>query len=93
MMSATFSDYLTPPCPQIHATSLTKLLTMSAFEGTPLPPQCGRHKWKPQISPGKKCIFFAFSPVTDVPCPLWWCGGGWCWWPPRPPPPPPPPPE
>ena len=20
---------------------------MSAFEGTPLPPQCGRHKWKP----------------------------------------------
>ena len=24
-----------------------RLLTMSAFEGTP--PQCGRHKWKPPM--------------------------------------------
>ena len=24
-----------------------RLLTMSAFEDTPLPPQYGRHKWKP----------------------------------------------
>ena len=38
-----------PACPQIHATSLQppllRLLTMSAFEGTPN--QCGRHVWKP----------------------------------------------
>ena len=26
---------------------LLRLLTMSPFEGTPLPPQCGRYKWKP----------------------------------------------
>ena len=26
---------------------LLRLLTMSAFEGTPSPPQCGHHKWKP----------------------------------------------
>ena len=31
----------------IHEPPLLRLLTMSAFEGTPLPPQCGRRKWKP----------------------------------------------
>ena len=42
MTSAKFSDFLTPTQPP-----LLRLLIMSAFEGTPLPPHCGRHKRKP----------------------------------------------
>ena len=36
-------------CPPLNMVwpPLLRLLTMSAFEDTPLPPQYGRHKWKP----------------------------------------------
>ena len=47
--SAKISDVFThtPVC-KFTQPPLLRLLTMSAFEGTPLlPPQCGRHKWKP----------------------------------------------
>ena len=37
----------TPPVRKFMQPPLLRLLTMSAFEGTPLPPQCGRPKWKP----------------------------------------------
>ena len=49
MMSAKFSDFLTPPppCPHFHATSLTELPYHVRFSRTPIPPlECGRHKWK-----------------------------------------------
>ena len=36
-----------PPCLPIHATSLTKVAYYVCFWRYPLPPQCGRHKWKP----------------------------------------------
>ena len=39
--------FLPPPPPQIHATSLTKVAYYVCFWRYPLPPQCGRHKWKP----------------------------------------------
>ena len=34
-----------PPCPQIHATSLTKVAYYVCFWRYPPPPQCGCHKW------------------------------------------------
>ena len=42
--------FFSPPPPLVHKFArppLLRLLTMSSFEGTPSPPQCGRHKWKP----------------------------------------------
>ena len=48
--------FFNPPSPLVHKFTqppLLKLVTMSAFEGTPLPPQCGRHKWKPPIRPDR----------------------------------------
>ena len=50
MTSAKFLDFLTPspPCPQIHATSLTELPYFVCFStNPPSPPWRGRHKWKP----------------------------------------------
>ena len=50
MTSAKFSDFFYPLPILVRKFTqppLLRLLTMSAFEGTPLPPQCGRHKWKP----------------------------------------------
>ena len=49
MMPATISDFLTPSplVRKFMQPPLLRLLTMSAFEGTPSPPQCGRPKWKP----------------------------------------------
>ena len=43
------SDFLTPSplVSRLTQPPLLRLLTISAFEGIPLPPQCGRHKWKP----------------------------------------------
>ena len=40
MMSAKISDFLTPspPCPQIHATSLTELPSFVCFSTNPPPP-------------------------------------------------------
>ena len=50
MTSAKLLEFLTslPPCSQ---PPLLRLLTITAFEGIPLPPQCGRHKWKPPFLP------------------------------------------
>ena len=45
MTSAKFSDFLTPS-PLVRKSMqppLLSFITLSAFEGTPLPPQCGRH--------------------------------------------------
>ena len=42
-----FFDPLPPIVRKFTQPPLLRLLTMSAFEDTPLPPQCGRHKWKP----------------------------------------------
>ena len=47
MTSAKVSDFLTPLVRKFTQPPLLRLLTMSAFEGTPLPPQCRRHKLKP----------------------------------------------
>ena len=51
MTSAKISDFLTPSPLDRKFTQppLLRLLNMSAFEGNPLPPQCGRHKWKPPL--------------------------------------------
>ena len=50
MTSAKISDFfypLTPLVSKFTQPPLLRLLTMSAFEGTPLPPQCGHHVWMP----------------------------------------------
>ena len=59
-----------PPVRKFTQHPLLRLLTMSAFEGTPLPTQCGRHKWKP---PERKAIVVEVSIKTaeafEIPCP------------------------
>ena len=47
MTSAKISHFLTPLVRKFTQPPFLWLLTMSAFKGSPLPPQCGRHKWKP----------------------------------------------
>ena len=39
--------YPLPPVRKFTQPPILRLLTMSAFEGTPLPPQCDCHNWKP----------------------------------------------
>ena len=49
MTSVIISDFFTPS-PLVRKFTqppLLRLFTTSAFEGTPFPPLCGRHKWKP----------------------------------------------
>ena len=50
--SSQISDFLTPSplVRKLMQPPLLRLLTMSAFEGTPSTPQSGRHKWKPPYS-------------------------------------------
>ena len=44
MTSAKFSDFWTPPLVRkFTQPPLLSFITMSAFEGTPLPPLCGHH--------------------------------------------------
>ena len=74
MMSAKFWDFLTPspPVRKFTLPPLLRMLTMSAFEGTPLPLQCGHHIWK---SPNlvthtsnwlKTCSIGIFPSMTKV---------------------------
>ena len=37
------------PTPSANSCNQLRLLTMSALEGTPLPPLCGRPKWNPPM--------------------------------------------
>ena len=41
------ADFLTPPVRKFTQPPLLRLITMSAFEGTPLPPQCGCPQLRP----------------------------------------------